>query len=94
FNSIQEEGKTQSPVILKNWFRMAYANYLLLSSTLKENKETFIADRELKRLFSTTYGYLGTESPYGEMIPPNLKLFKENANKISEGISKIYPEIR
>ncbi|MEW6621193.1 MAG: hypothetical protein AB1422_17990, partial [bacterium] len=42
FNSIQEEGKTQSPVILKNWFRMAYANYLLLSSTLKENKETFI----------------------------------------------------
>ncbi len=92
FISMIEQKEGQSSQELKPWLKMAYANYLLLSPTILKNKENFAVDREIKKMFREAYSYLGSESPYGGKIPPNLKLFKKRSDKIIENMVKVFPE--
>ena len=92
FTSIIEQGKSQSPQDLKLWFKMAYANYLLLSPVVLKDEKGFIGDREIKKMFRDTYICLGSESPYGGKTPPDLELFKKRSDKIIENIIKVFPE--
>ncbi len=92
FISILEQGENQSHQELKPWLKMAYANYLLLSPTILKNKENFSVDREIKKMFREAYSCLGSESPYGKKIPPNLELFGKRSDKIIENIVNVFPE--
>ncbi|MFH1563380.1 MAG: hypothetical protein ABIF11_08210 [Nitrospirota bacterium] len=92
FTSIAEEGKKQSPNNLKLWFKMAYANYLLLSPVVLKDEKRFTSDREIKKMFREAYICLGSESPYGGKTAPDLELFKKRSDKIIENIVKVFPE--
>ncbi|MDI6734647.1 MAG: hypothetical protein QME42_00380 [bacterium] len=92
FISIIEQGKGQSPQSLKLWFKMAYANYLLLSPIVLKDEKGFISDRKIKKMFKETYICLGSESPYGEKIPLDLELFRKRSDEIIGNIVKVFPE--
>ncbi|MFH1096031.1 MAG: hypothetical protein V1749_00805 [Candidatus Desantisbacteria bacterium] len=92
FTSIIKEGENQSPERLKLWFKMAYANYLLLSPVILQNKENFTLDRKIKKSFKETYLCFGSESSYGEKIPMNLRLFEKCSDEIIENIGMVFPE--
>ncbi|MFH1897285.1 MAG: hypothetical protein ABH886_03475 [Candidatus Desantisbacteria bacterium] len=77
---------------MKLWFKMAYANYLLLSPVILQNKENFTLDRKIKKSFKETYLCFGSESSYGEKIPMNLRLFKKCSDEIIENIGMVFPE--
>ena len=92
FTLIIKEGENQSPQELKLWYKMAYANYLLLSPVILQNKENFTLDRKIKKMFKETYLCLGSESSYGKKIPMDLRLFEERSDEIIENISMVFPE--
>jgi len=92
FTLIIKEGENQSPQELKLWYKMAYANYLLLSPVILQNKENFTLDRKIKKMFKETYLCLGSESSYGKKIPMDLRLFEERSDEIIENIGMVFPE--
>lgn len=94
FISIIEQGKSTSPQELKLWFKMAYANYLLLSPAVLKEEKGFISDRKIKKMFREAYSCLGSESPYGGKILPDLKLFEKRSDEIVERILVVFPEIK
>ncbi|MBU1153544.1 hypothetical protein KKB84_06235 [bacterium] len=82
----EEKGEENRQRVL---FKMAYANYCLLSTELLSDSANFDLDRKVRKMFTKAYLDLGKESPYGKKTPSDINSFKVHANEIINELTRV-----
>ncbi len=72
-------------------FKMAYADYCLLSLEFLRDEAYFDVDKRVRKMFAKTYLDLGKESPYGKKIQPDMNMFKIHTDEIIDELSQVFP---
>ncbi|MDI6781726.1 MAG: hypothetical protein QME49_06480 [bacterium] len=86
FAIISMKEEKDNPRVL---FKMAYADYCLLSLEFLSDEAYFAVDKKIRKMFAKTYLDLGKESPYGKKIHPDINMFKLHAEEIVGELSKV-----
>jgi len=77
------------------WLRVAYGDYLMISSAVTSGGQGFVIDTRIKRMFGGAYKALGVDNPYGEKGKEiNIKLFTDYSRQIQKECQALLREFK
>ena len=87
-------GDTLSPIQLKQWHKIAYRAYGLITQDVESNKITLELERKIEQSYQNGYALLRRQSPHTENSQgPNLIEYSIQANIVLKHCSEICPTL-
>ena len=93
--TIEIKGQEYDSVKLRILFRLAYADYLLLSPAILEDQNGFVINRNIKNLFRKSNNILGLSGPYfAYKEKVSLVLFENQLSQIKNKFLTVLPQLK